>query len=138
MSSHSSVQLTPMHRPRQTGHRNHQRHNREDMRGALGLGGGGGRHDHPRTMIHRWAHRLSQIEQAEARQAGGLEQLALQILLFEHGELRRGHFAAIGAELEIELAAGCEKAASSVWRERARAIILSSSAVRRRSRSSRS
>ena len=53
--------------------------------------------------------RSPQIEQAEARQAHGFEQLPFEILLFEHGELGRAHFSAIGAKLKIEFTAGAKQ-----------------------------
>jgi hypothetical protein len=49
-----------------------------------------------------------QIEQAEPRQARAIEKLALQELLFEHGELIGGHLTAVRFQLLIERAAGFE------------------------------
>jgi len=51
----------------------------------------------------------AQVEQAEPRQAGGVQQHAIQILFFEHRELICGHFAAIGTKLDVEFSTGSEQ-----------------------------
>ena len=57
---------------------------------------------------------LAHIEEAEAGEAGFFEEIAFEVLLFQHGELVGGHLAAIGAELAVEFRAGLRAADSSV------------------------
>src|SRR5487761_2282368 len=53
--------------------------------------------------------RSAQIEQAQAGQAGVLEQTPFEILPFEHIELRGGHFSAVGLQLPVQILAGAEQ-----------------------------
>jgi hypothetical protein len=46
-------------------------------------------------------NRSAHVEEAEAGELRFLQEIALQVLFFEHGELVGGHFAAVGAELAI-------------------------------------
>src|SRR5689334_4211452 len=47
--------------------------------------------------------RLLHVKQAQAREAGFFQEVALEVLLFEHGELVGGHSAAIEAELAVQV-----------------------------------
>src|ERR1700681_1494807 len=90
ISSHSSVQLTPFihHTSQATESTSVTIMITREVR--LDSGGGGDmlpkNHD-TRGRIAAQCGELSQIEQAESGQARGLQQLLLEILLFEHGEL---------------------------------------------------
>jgi hypothetical protein len=49
------------------------------------------------------------VEEAEARNVGIFEEVAVEVLALEHGQLVSGHLAAIRAELAVESLAGGQR-----------------------------